>query len=119
LDRIEKQVDYILKRNIDILGGGRDIISENSKIVRPFSSQITGEQKVKKILEYKDIVFHPTWLVKKEVYYNLNKYRNIKAAEDYDFLFRALLNGYKIDNINMKVLQYRTRNNSISNSNNL
>ena len=50
-------------------------------------------------LTFDQIISHPTWFGKKEVFEKLNGYRNMPLCEDYDFTLRAVLNGYKISNI--------------------
>ena len=67
------------------------------------------------VLKIRNIFYHPTWLIKKEVYIKLNGYRNIQYVEDYDFLCRAVLNGYKLGVCDEVLLKYRIRSNSISN----
>lgn len=119
LDRIENQLKYILDTNLDILGGGRDIISESGDVIKKFKKEKNGIEYIKNLLEIKDIIYHPTWFIRKDVFIELNKYREIHAAEDYDFLIRALLKGFKIDRINTSVIKYRDRENSISNKNGL
>lgn len=118
-ERLSIQLDYLLKNNIDILGGGRTIISEEGNVKRKYTSHPTGYLNIHYLLREKDIVFHPTWLAKKEVFTTLGNYREIDAAEDYDFLVRAINIGFKVDNIDSEVLLYRDRDSSISNMNSL
>ena len=73
--------------------------------------------KIKKALRYNQIISHPTWFGKKEVFEKLNGYRNMPLCEDYDFTLRAVLNGYKISNIDETVLKYRMTSSSISRNN--
>ena len=56
-------------------------------------------------------------MVRKDVYTDLNGYRDIKACEDYDFLIRAVSKRYKIGNCQMKLLRYRYNSESISRKN--
>ena len=50
---------------------------------------------------------HPTWLVRKTVYEKLNAYRDIPCADDYDFLIRVCLGGYRIGVVPEPLLRYR------------
>lgn len=116
-NRLEIQYGYIKKYNIDILGAGVDEIDEEGKIVKKFNAIPCGDTKIKKILNVSTAVLHPTWMVKKQVYLDLNKYDDIHTAEDYAFLLKASKSGKKIDNINISLLEYRLTTNSISRSN--
>lgn len=117
--RIEKQLRYVIKHNIDILGGGIEVIDEKNKVIKPFTSQINGVNTIKKVFLLGNPIPHPTWIVKKEVYDRLSGYNEVPTAEDYDFLLRALREDYIIDNLNECILQYRFTENSISRTNSL
>ncbi|MCM8808462.1 MAG: glycosyltransferase [Candidatus Omnitrophica bacterium] len=52
-------------------------------------------------------ILHPSMMVKKEVFIFLNLYKNIPALEDYDFLLRAYLAGFKIKNLDKILLKFR------------
>ena len=68
-------------------------------------------------LKYYDCVAHPSWFVKKEVYDINNGYIDICRCEDYDFIVRAVLNGFKLGNIPEVLLKYRLSPNGISRQN--
>ena len=59
-------------------------------------------------------MLHPTWLGKRNVFENLNGYRNIYSCEDYDFIMRAIEKGYHLGNVPDFLLKYRVRNSGIS-----
>lgn len=119
VDRLESQLMYSIENQIDILGGGIEYIDEDGATISKFNNIYSGQDKIKKILKVSDIVYHPTWLVKANVYKELNGYNNIHACEDYEFLLRALIKNKRIDNLNKLVLKYRITNSSISRSNSL
>lgn len=116
-DRIDRQLRYMLENDIDILGGGVETIDKNGSIRRHFSDNINGVNRVKEVLTISNIIPHPTWIVKKDVYLKLNGYRDIYTCEDYDFLLRAIQENYRVDNLNECVLKYRYIDQSISRSN--
>ena len=60
--------------------------------------------KIKKCIRYNQVVPHPTWFGRKEMFEHLNGYRKIPLCEDYDFTLRALLKGYRVSNLNKVVL---------------
>ncbi len=115
--RIENQKRYLEKNNYDLIGGISQMIDENGKSIYSIKKVPTNMDKIKKALRYNQIISHPTWFGKKEVFEKLNGYRNMPLCEDYDFTLRAVLNGYKISNIDETVLKYRMTSSSISRSN--
>ena len=115
--RIENQKRYLEENNYDLIGGISQMIDENGKSIYSIKKVPKNMDKIKKALRYNQIISHPTWFGKKEVFEKLNGYRNMPLCEDYDFTLRAVLNGYKISNIDETVLKYRMTSSSISRSN--
>ena len=115
--RIENQKRYLEENNYDLIGGISQMIDENGKSIYSIKKVPTNMDKIKKALRYNQIISHPTWFGKKEVFEKLNGYRNMPLCEDYDFTLRAVLNGYKISNIDETVLKYRMTSSSISRNN--
>lgn len=115
LNRLVTQIVYIKSRDLDVVGGNVEFIDESDEIIsqQHFPSE---HSKINYFLKWGNCVPHPTWLVKKNVYLSLNGYRNIPRCEDYDFICRAIQNGFKIGNVREYVLKYRIRENSVSNS---
>lgn len=115
LYRIEKQLSYIKKNNLDMIGSKLTLIDEYDNIIGKVDVPI----KHRKIANYYKIgvcLPHPSWLLKKEIYTKLEGYRNIFSCEDYDFALRAINAGFKLGNHPENLLKYRIRNSSISNS---
>ena len=110
--RLEKQLEYMERHNYDLVGCDYEMF-DDEKIIREVKGAYSPDI-CNRILPYESCVAHPTWLVKKTVYMDLNGYRNIDACEDFDFLNRAILNGFKIGNIPSKLLRYRDNQESIS-----
>lgn len=118
LCRIEKQMNLMKENeNIHLVGSGIEYIDENGISLYRANIYGTTIKIAKKSLNYSNIIAHPTWLFKKEVFENIGGYKNIKYAEDYDFLIRAIDNDFNVININEVLLKYRIRSNSISRKN--
>ena len=115
--RLERQLEYIKKNQYDLIGGITQMIDEDGNSIYSIQKVPTDFNKIKKALRYGQCIAHPTWLGKKEVFDCLNGYRNIPLCEDFDFTLRAVLNGFKISNLNETVLKYRMTKNSISRNN--
>ena len=118
-DRLLKQYNYLTENNLDLIGGGVICINENEEKISIINNLPKNSELVRKIIIKNSCVPHPTWFGKKNVFHDLNGYRAVNYAEDYDFLLRALAKGFKLGNIDEIVLKYRIRSSSISNSNGL
>lgn len=116
-DRLERQLNYLEKNDFDLIGGITEMINEDDTLLYSIKSVPTKPEKINKALCYGQCIAHPTWLGKKVVFDCLDGYRKMPLCEDYDFTLRAVLNGFKISNLNEPVLKYRMTSNSVSRSN--
>lgn len=116
-NRLGLQKEYLENNGFDLIGGISQMIDEDGKVIYSIKKVPTDLNKIKKSLKYNQVISHPTWFGKKEVFDKLNGYRNMPLCEDYDFTLRAVLQGYKISNIDEVVLKYRMTTSSISRSN--
>ncbi|WP_153973659.1 glycosyltransferase [Lactococcus lactis] len=112
--RFKESLNELLKGS-DLVTTNILMMDENEKTIdasyiAPLNSNIL------KTLKYQNIFWHPTWLARREVFTKNDSYRNIKAAEDYDFLVRAVLNDFKLTVINKIYLKKRYSNTAISES---
>lgn len=112
-DRLEKQFYKMQVENYDLLGCCIETIDKSKKIIY-FP---TEDRAIRKKISWYNCIAHPTWMIKKSIYEELNGYRNIPYCEDYDFILRCIKSGYKVGNIPDIGLKYRIRKNSISNEN--
>ena len=117
--RIEHQLKYIKANNYDFIGSYVELMDEdgnllNKKMIFPINSFYINLS-----LKFGNCIPHPTWFAKKEVFEELNGYRNIPFCEDYDFLLRARQKQFNFGNLPEIGLYYRIRKNGISESNKL
>lgn len=117
LYRMEHQKKYLDENDFDLIGGISQMIDEDGNTIYSIKKVPTNFKKIKKCIKYNQVISHPTWFGKKEVFDKLNGYRNMPLCEDYDFTLRAILQGFKISNVNECVLKYRMTKDSISRSN--
>lgn len=110
-DRLIKQIAYMSKHNLDIVGCNIILNNGENKVEK---RSIVFPLFCKRMVKYCTCVAHPTWLAKREVYDELKGYRNIDACEDFDFLNRAVLRGYRIGNMPETLFEYRINESSIS-----
>ena len=116
-DRLERQKRCLKTRKADLLGGITQIIDENGEELYSIKHVPVNPEKIKKALKYNQVLAHPTWFGKREVFINLGGYRKIPLCEDYDFTLRAVMQGYVLTNLDETVLKYRMTSQSLSRSN--
>jgi len=118
-ERLKTQKEYLENNGLDFVFSGITIINEKSQeLFETNKNRLTAKQ-TKKLLEIVNISNHPTWFLKSKVYKELGGYREVNHTEDYDFTLRSLNKIYDIGKMNVNVLKYRVRENSISVSNSL
>lgn len=117
LDRLEKELAFLKENQLDFVSSDVDTMNENGEVTNRFSGKSIYPENMSKLMTTGNLLKHPTWLIKKEVYTALEGYRNIRYTEDYDFSLRALENGYRIGKIGEGLVDYRIRQNSISRMN--
>lgn len=119
-DRFEKQMNFLEIHNLDFVFSNVQSIDESGSVhkekVLP-SQDLIDINKIKKIMSFTDLAFHPTWFMKRNVMIELDGYRLINSAEDYDFIIRAIRNGVRLGYQGEVLLKYRYRLNSISRNN--
>lgn len=115
--RLYDELQYLISHKCDIVGSYVDFIDENDLIISKEIKNPTEHMQIKKFLKQDPALVHPTWLAKKKVFTNLDGYRNIPYCEDYDFLIRAVRNGFILGNVDKVLLKYRIRAKGISKSN--
>jgi len=112
-NRIDKQLSYLNKEGYDLVGSFIERIDSkgNGLGVSVVPSDV---DKLKKLLPYATIAFHPTWFGKSEVFKSIMYNPIFITSQDYDFLHRATKKGYKISNVEEVLLKYRIAKGSLS-----
>lgn len=113
--RLEKQLAFLEREQFDIVGAVTQYIDENGMPVAGGHTYKTEEQ-LKRLFQFENGLCHPTWMVRRKVYEELNGYRDIDSCEDYDFLLRAMEKGYRLGMVDEVLLFYRYNLNGISQS---
>lgn len=106
-DRIEKQMTYMQMHKLDLAGSYTNLMDMDGNLTGEIRKYPSSHKYLCQYLKYTSAVPHPTWLVRKAVYENLNGYRDIPCADDYDFLIRVSLGGYKMGVVPEALLRYR------------
>lgn len=97
-DRIEKKVNFLnCNKLVDIVGCSVVAINSKDELIG-VTTHYSDFEFLKRTLKYVSPCSH-IWVARRHVYEQLEGYRNISGAEDYDFLLRAITSGFKISNL--------------------
>ncbi|NQZ94140.1 MAG: glycosyltransferase [Moritella sp.] len=113
-ERFTEQLLFLLSNpKVDLVGSGITRIDEGGV---PFSVSILPSDfdTLSKMSKYRSICYHPTWLMRRELFLALNGYRPFPNSQDFDFINRMILSGKVISNIEKALLKYRVNSGSIS-----
>lgn len=113
-NRLSLELKYLLSNQLDLVAANITDIDEEGKITNSSSCYPTTDFVIKKYLRYGSSMPHPTWLGRKEIFKNTEGYKNFLAAQDYEFLTRVSLQGYKLGVVKQPCLYYRINSKSIS-----
>jgi len=118
LSRFEMQLNYLNKnKDVDIVGSNVQLINEHDCLIGT-TEYLNSKSLILKTIAFRSPVCQPTLLAKRKVFDLLDGYREFPTAEDYDFLYRAIDAGFSISNVNLLLLKYRVRSDSLSHDNN-
>lgn len=113
-DRFKESIKYMNKGQFDFISTQ---VMDIDEFGNQYSWGIIDAPKSKNVgasMKFANIFWHPTWLLKRQVFETLSGYREIFGAEDYDFIARAYLSGFKIGVLDKVELDKRQVKSSIS-----
>lgn len=116
--RFEYQIKFLEENDLDIVSGNFELFNDDGTINRVYHYP-QYDDSCKKHLKKYSCLPHPAWLGKKKVFIKCGGYRDISTCEDYDFLIRASLLGFKMGNVQDTILKYRYNLDSISRKNSI
>ena len=114
--RIQDELLYLQNNRLDMVGSYIEAIDENGKTIKPLMRFPKNHNQIVKFMRWGSCICHPTWLLEREVCFELQGYRKTPHCEDYDFILRAIAHGYKVGNIPKVELSYRIRQSGVSKS---
>lgn len=113
-ERLESQLNYLIKYGLDLVGCNIRDIDEMGNIINPNGTDYpTTDGAIKEYLKTNSAIPHPTWFCKRTVYEEF-QYIDFPSCEDYEFLTRIALNGLKLGNVKEPMLRYRINSKGIS-----
>mgnify|MGYP002674214777 FL=1 len=113
-DRLEKELNYIEQKQLDVVGSWADVIDENNAVWNEISGTYFTQEAVTQLLPIQNVLIHPTVLMRTDMVKKVGGYRNFASCQDYDLWLRLLSANYKIGIINEKLLFFRRHKNSIT-----
>lgn len=106
-DRIEKQIICMKDGDFSFVGSPVWYISEDGAEMG--RSAYFNPTQLVSFLQYKSTLGHPTWMMCRSVYDDLDGYREVAPAEDYDFLLRAVHAKVSLGMTEEPLLKFRTQ----------
>lgn len=116
-DRIEKQFLYMDRYALDLVGSYTRLMDADGNDLGIIKRFPIHHKYLCKYLKYASAIPHPTWFVRKNVYDELQGYRSVLYAEDYDFLIRSCLSGFRLGVVPEPLLRYRINREGITQQN--
>jgi len=107
-DRFQMQYDIINGSKYDLVCGNYDFIDENGEALQQKASVYTDKQ-ISVLLPYRNIIHHPTVIMRAETFRRMGGYRNYKCAQDYDLWLRMKKAGCNFHMMPEKLIKYRVR----------
>ena len=115
-DRLEKELCYMQESGCDIVSAYMNDIDEAGTITLRNKARIYSPRLLERSMRYNFSIAHAVILMKKQVADTLEGYRDIITPEDYDFVVRAINNGFSIGACSYVLYDRRIKQTSISRS---
>lgn len=117
-DRFEKLYRYLqVHPDVDLVGSNTIAIDENG-VELGRKDYLLHNKAIQIGNRYMPAIAH-IWMARRKVYDQLNGYRDIPYAEDFDFLLRGTIKGFHYANVDEYLYSVRHRNGNTVSSNGL
>ena len=115
--RLEVQAAFLRDNQLDIVGSNIVYIDSQGVEIGKETHYPTSDKQIKKYLKQASPIPHPTWLIRKTVFAEIGAYELYPASQDYEFITRMVLRGYRLGNIEKPLLKYRINFSGITSRN--
>jgi len=110
--RMKRQTDYMVENNnLFCLGSQAYKINEHGDLFGKLSSvPLKNKDIIKSFSNYKNAIYNPTAIFKRDVFYEIGKYNTDSDSEliqDYDLWTRAIISGFELGNLDSFLVYYR------------
>ena len=107
-ERFKMQYDCISGSDYDLVCGNYDFIDDDGNML-PQKAAVYNDKQLHKLMPLRNVIHHPTIIMKADKFRAIGGYRNYKCAQDYDLWLRMLCAGYKMHMMPEKLIKYRVR----------
>lgn len=115
-ERFATQLAILTQTGWDVLSGNASFIDEEGQVTGEHDWIPEQPQQLAQLLPVGNNLIHPAVMLKTESIRKVGGYRRLQTAEDYDLWLRLLKAGAQIGATNTRLLQYRVRRNSMTQS---
>ena len=115
-DRLQKELNYLIETNADVVACQRIIIDEFGEKIGKSALSIRNPEIT---LPVSNCICHPSVIFRRDSILDINGYRAFPKSQDYDLWLRFLAAGKKIVILNEYLIKYRIHEKSISSGNRL
>jgi|TARA_B110000971_G_C19956572_1_gene475922 hypothetical protein len=98
-DRFKKQLNFMIKYNLDI-SGGYTIESDTSKKLKILKINPKNHENISKKMKFRNPISHQTVIFKKNSVLKAGNYEDVPYFEDYFLWIKMLKCGYRLGNMN-------------------
>jgi glycosyltransferase involved in cell wall biosynthesis len=105
-DRLEKQLSFIIKSKVDVACSDYYYINNKGEYIN-INNPLFTEKQIIKTLPLRNVIHHPTVIMKKEAFLNSGGYEDIPIAQDYYLWLKLLKNKAKFAMMKEKLIKYR------------
>ena len=118
-DRIRKSIEFLNAFDLDFVATDMNFIDSQNNIINRGNLRTLYGEKLTSVLKRINIMNHPSWLLKREVYIYNKGYLPFYKNEDWNFVLRSIENGFKLGFLGEPLLNYRIGPNKITTSSGL
>lgn len=106
--RFQLQIDAIRNSEYDLICGNYDFMDEEGNLL-PQKPTVYSDGQMEALLAHRNIIHHPTVIMKAKAFWEAGAYRNYPCSQDYDLWLRMKCNGCKMHMMPEKLIKYRVR----------
>ena len=107
-ERFKRQYEIITNGDYDLVCGNYDFIDEDGSML-PQKAAVYTDKQLHKLLPLRNVIHHPTVIMRADKFREVGGYRNYPCAQDYDLWLRMLCAGHKMHMMPEKLIKYRVR----------
>ncbi|MCR9249728.1 MAG: glycosyltransferase [bacterium] len=108
LDRFEIQIDYMQENNLDLVASWHEEFTELDSNFKRLKLTPEFHDDIVKKLVYRNVISHPSIIVKSEIFKNSGYRKDMVPSEDYDLYYILVSKGAKLGCVQRPLVKVRT-----------